>query len=120
MCWTAYLSVLGMAEIREIPYASKVQPLLVAGMLINVVSVWFRARATRRLSGFYLVSAGILAITLAKTAVGWENAAAWGVALTFAGSFWSAADRKPVEFYLRGIWRRPRKYRRRQGLGFRR
>ena len=109
MCWTGYLSVLGMAGIREIPYPSKMQPLLVAAMLINVVSVWFRARATRRLSGFYLVSAGILAITLAKAVVGWENAAAWGVALTFAGSFWSAADRKRLEFYLRGVWRRPRK-----------
>jgi len=42
--------------------------------------------------------------------VGWENAAIWGVALTFAGSFWSATDRKRLEFYLRGIWMRYREY----------
>jgi len=88
----------GIAGIRQIPYPSKVQPVLAAVMLINIVSVWFRARATRRMGGFYFVCSGALAIILAKTGVGWNNVAAWGVALTFAGSLWSAVNRRHLQF----------------------
>ena len=42
------------------------------------------------MSGFYLVSAGALAIVVSKMTLGWENAADWGVALTLAGSLLSA------------------------------
>jgi protein SCO1/2 len=103
MCWAAYLSVFGIAGIRQIPYPSKMQPVLVAVMLINIVSVWFRERARRRMSGFYFVSAGALAVILAKTVVRWDNLAAWGVALTFAGSLWSAVNRRHLQSYLHRI-----------------
>ena len=66
------------------------QPLFVAVMLINLASVWRRGRLTGRMSGFYLVSAGALAIVVSKMTLGWENAADWGVALTLAGSLLSA------------------------------
>src|SRR5260370_4135167 len=107
MCWAAYLSVFGMVGIRQLPHPSKIQPVLVAIMLINILSVWFRAHATRRMAGFYFVCSGALLIVLAKTVVGWENVAGWGVALTFAGSALSAVNRRHLQFCLHRIWRRP-------------
>jgi len=90
ICWAAYLSVFGIAGLERIPYSPWLQPALVAVMLINLASVWLRGRSTGRLSGFYLVSAGVLAIVASKMDLGWENAAVWGVALTLAGSLLSA------------------------------
>jgi len=59
-------------------------------MIINVVSVWLRARATRQRWGLYLVSAGALIIIVAKMGFGWEKAAIPGILLTLAGSLLSA------------------------------
>lgn len=103
MCWAAYLSAFGIAGLRQLPHPSEIQPVLAAIMLINIVSVWFRARATRRVSGFYFVCTGAVVVILAKTVVGWENIAVWGVALTVAGSLWSAANQK-VQLCLKRIW----------------
>jgi len=63
-------------------------------MLLNAATVWLRGRATHRMTGFYLVSAGAVAI-LSALQFGWKSAAVAGVLLTTAGSFVSA-------------WRRPR------------
>ena len=89
ICWAAYLSVFGIVGLNQIPYSPWLQPLLVAVMLINLFSVWRRGRATGRISAFCLVSAGALAI-LVSMRLGWENAAAWGVALTLTGSLLNA------------------------------
>jgi protein SCO1/2 len=90
MCWAGYMSMFGVAGLQRIPYSPWLQPVLVTVMLINLASVWLRGRSTGRMSGFYLVSAGALAIVVSKMGLGWENAAAWGVALTLAGSLLSA------------------------------
>jgi protein SCO1 len=90
VCWAGYLSVFGIASLERIPYSPWLQLLLAAVMLINLGSVWLRGRSTRRMSGFYLVGAGALAIVVSKMGLGWENAALGGVALTFAGSMLSA------------------------------
>ncbi len=94
ICWAAYLSVFGIAGLNQIPYSPWLQPMLIAVMLINLASVWLRGRSTGRMSGFYLVSAGALAIVLLNMGLGWENAAVWGVALTLAGSLMSALGGK--------------------------
>ncbi len=110
ICWAAYLSLFGIAGLNQIPYSPWLQPVLVAVMLINVASVWLRGRATGRLAGFYLVSAGALAIVVSKMEVGWEKAAVLGVALTLAGSLFSALratnSRSPIERVLGQIWRK--------------
>ena len=69
-------------------------------MLINLASVWFRGRITGRMSGFYLVSAGVLALVVSKMGLGWDKAALAGVALTFAGSLLStlSATKVPGSF----------------------
>lgn len=90
VCWAAYFSVCGIAGLHQIPYTPWLQPALVAVMLINLASVWWRGRATGRMSGFYLVSAGALVIVASTQGFGWEDAAVWGVALTLAGSLISA------------------------------
>ena len=103
MCWAAYLSVFGMAGIRQIPYPSKIQPVLVAMMLINIVSVWFRARAIRDMGGFYFVFAGTLTIILGETVIGGGNVVALGVALMCAGSLWNAVGRRYLQSYVQRI-----------------
>ncbi len=90
ICWAAYLSVFGIAGVQRIPYAPWLQPLFVAAILINLFSLWLRGRATGRMSGFYLVSAGALVILISKLGTGWENFAVWGVVLTLAGSLLGA------------------------------
>lgn len=92
ICWAAYLSLFGVASLQRVPYSPWLQPLLAAVMLINVGSLWLRGRATGRMGGFYLVSAGALTILLSKTGPGWEGASLWGVALTLAGSLLSALN----------------------------
>ena len=90
VCWAAYLSVFGIAGLNQIPYSPWLQPVLAAVMLINLASVWLGGRSTGRMSGFYLVSAGALAIVVSEMGMGWENAAVLGVTLTLAGSLLSA------------------------------
>lgn len=90
ICWAGYASMLGLGGLVQIPYSPWLQPLLVAVMLINLASVWLRGRATGRMGGFYLVSAGALALVVSKLGPGWGSAATCGVALTFAGSLLSA------------------------------
>jgi protein SCO1/2 len=108
ICWAAYLSVFGIASLNQIPYSPWLQPVLVAVMLINLASVWLRGRLTGRMSGFYLVSAGALAIVVSRTRFSWENAALWGVALTLAGSLLSALSavkgRSPLIEWLSRKW----------------
>jgi protein SCO1/2 len=94
VCWAGYLSMFGIASLEQIPYSPWLQPVLVAMMLINLASVWLRGRSTGRMSGFYLVSAGAVAIVILKMGLGWGNAAVWGVALTLAGSLLSALSAK--------------------------
>jgi protein SCO1/2 len=96
ICWAGYLSLFGVASLQRIPYSPWLQPLLVAVMLVNLGSVWLRSRATGRMSAFYLVSAGALAILISKAGPGWEGAAALGVAFTLAGSLLSALNGKRV------------------------
>jgi protein SCO1/2 len=105
MCWAAYLSVFGIG-IRQIPSPSKMEPLLAAMMLINLISVGLRAWATRRMSGFYLVCTGSMAIILSKIVVSWSDVAIWGVGLTLAGTLWNAVNRSNIQFSLSQIWMR--------------
>jgi drug/metabolite transporter (DMT)-like permease len=78
-------------------------------MMINIVSVWLRARVTRQRWGIYLVSAGALVIIVAKMGFGWERAAIPGVFLTLAGSVVSAinsrGNRKNSTGLFNGLWR---------------
>lgn len=94
VCWAAYLSVFGLTSLERIPYSAWLQPILVFLMLLNLLSVWARSRATGRMGAFFLVAAGAVAIILSKLGLGLESAAAWGIALTLAGSLLSAMSRQ--------------------------
>jgi protein SCO1/2 len=100
--WAGYLSMFGVAGLERIPYAPWLQPVLVAVVLINLASVWLRGRATGRMIGFYLVSAGALTILVLKMWLGWESAAMWGVALTLAGSLLSVLSPRTTRPAVRG------------------
>jgi len=86
ICWAGYLSVFGIATLKQISYSPLLRALLVAVMLINVATVWLRRGSTRGITAFCLVSAGTAAVVMSRLMLGWERAAVWGVALTFAGS----------------------------------
>lgn len=110
VCWAGYMSMFGIASLGQVPYSPWLQPVLVVVMLINLASVWIRGRSTGRMSPFYLVSVGVLAIVMSKRGFGLEKAAVWGVAFTFAGSMLSALSvakgRSPVSDWLTQIWRK--------------
>jgi protein SCO1 len=89
VCWTAYLSVLGVAGLEKIPYSPWLLPVLVGAMLINLYSVWRRGRATKRTLGFYVAATGALVVAGSSIGFGFERAAPWGVALTLIGSLLS-------------------------------
>jgi protein SCO1/2 len=110
VCWAGYMSMFGIASIGQIPYSPWLQPVLVLVMLINLVSVWVRSRTTGRMSPFFLVSAGALAILVSRQGPAYEKAAVWGVALTFAGSMLSAVSARNSRGLFSGIlakvWRK--------------
>ena len=93
-CWAAYMSLFGIASLEQIAYSPWLYALLVAVMLINLASVWLRSRSTGLMYGFYLASAGALAIIVSKIGASWEGIAVAGVALTLAGSLLSAMSDK--------------------------
>ena len=96
VCWTAYMSVLGIAGLEQVPYSPWLRPALVVLVLLNVLSVWVRGRTTGRMIGFYLVGAGLTTILLSKTNAVLDPAAVAGVLLTVAGSLVSAMERRRI------------------------
>jgi protein SCO1/2 len=85
-CWALYLSTFGIAGLQQIPYPW-IEPILAVCALINLASVWLRARSTGRWMGAWLVTAGAALIGLSR--FGWP-VAMWGVAATLLGSVVSA------------------------------
>ena len=90
LCWAAYLSLFGIAGLESIPYSPWLQPVLAIMLLLNMTSVWLRARSTGRMMPFYLVTAGALGLILSKVFVGLNVASLPGVLLTLTGSLWSS------------------------------
>ena len=87
ICWGAYLSVFGIAWLNYIPYAPWLQPFFAAMVIVNLASVWLRGRATGRMGGFYLVTAGIALLGLANVAAISTGALlSSGVGLVLVGS----------------------------------
>lgn len=99
VCWAAYFSVCGIAGLHQIPYTPWLQPALALVMLVNLGSLWLRARATGRVSGFYVSCAGAGLIVASTMFAGWDTLPVWGVALTIAGALISAINGKP-RFHL--------------------
>ena len=89
LCWAAYISLFGIAGLESIPYSPWLQPVLAIMLLLNMTSVWFRARSTARMMPFYLVTAGALAVVFSKI-LNFDAAAVPGILLTLTGSLWSA------------------------------
>jgi protein SCO1/2 len=93
VCWAAYLSMFGVAGLDQLPLPAWLQPVLIAAMLINLASVWFRSWSTGRFTGAMLVSAGMSIILASRSVPEWEGAGPWGVGLVLAGSLSSARTR---------------------------
>ena len=92
LCWAAYLSLFGIAGLETIPYSPWLQPVLALLLLLNLTSIWFRARGTGRMLPFYLVTAGALTILASKVFAGPAAAGFLGVFLTLGGSIWSTVS----------------------------
>ena len=99
ICWATYMSLLGVANLAYVPYSPWMQPALLAVLSINLACVWWRGRSTGRMIGFYLVTAGALAVVTTKLDLFTEQAALFGVMLTLAGSVVSAwgAKKEPPD-----------------------
>jgi protein SCO1/2 len=90
ICWAAYMSLFGIVGLDNIPYSPWLQPLLAVVMLVNLGSVWLRARSTGRMLAFYLASAGAVVLIASKFVHGLERTALLGVGLTMAASLISS------------------------------
>ena len=90
LCWAAYMSFFGIAGLGSIPYAPWLQPVFAVLLLVNLASVWFRARSSGRMTPFYLASAGAIALITSKVFAGLDPLGTIGVICTLAGSIWSA------------------------------
>jgi len=101
ICWAAYLSVFGIAGLEQIPYSPWLRIVFAIVMLINLGSVWLRARATGRMLGFYLVSLGAAAIIVSKFRESWAPLAFVGILLTLSGSMLSAVTGRKVSSVMR-------------------
>ena len=86
VCWAAYLSMLGVTGLIQVPYSPWLQPILAVLMIANIASVWWRGRATGRMIGPWLVTLGALVILASRFNSGSVKLAALGIVLTSAGS----------------------------------
>jgi protein SCO1 len=93
VCWATYLSMFGVAGLDRMPLPVWLEPLLVAVMLINLASVWFRGWVTGRFTGAVLVSVGAAIILVSQSVAGWNGAGPWGVGLVLVGSLMCARGR---------------------------
>jgi protein SCO1/2 len=89
-CWAAYLSLFGIAGLEWVVSSPWLLWILAGVLLVNLLSLWIRARATGRMSGFWLAVGGALVIAIAKLEPNYEKFAVLGVALTMGGSLLSA------------------------------
>ena len=101
VCWAAYLSMLGVTGLIQIPYSPWIQPILAILMIANIASVWLRGRATGRMIGPYLVTLGALTILASRINSGSIKLAALGIVLTLAGSLLSVVS----SMSLRSVFR---------------
>jgi len=90
LCWAAYMSFFGIAGLGSVPYSPWLQPILAILLLVNLASIWFRARSTGRMTPFYLASVGAVALIASKVFAGLDPIGTAGVICTLAGSIWSA------------------------------
>jgi protein SCO1/2 len=102
ICWAAYLSMLGVTGLVQIPYSPWLQPILAVLMVANIASVWLRGRATRQMTGPFLVTLGALAILASKIDSGSVKLATLGIVLTLAGSLLSV---RLSRYYTLWQWR---------------
>lgn len=96
LCWAAYLSLFGIAGLETIPYSPWLQPVLAILLLLNLTSIWFRARGTGRMLPFYLVTAGAFVVVASKVFAGPAALGFLGVFLTLVGSVWSTFRSSPI------------------------
>jgi protein SCO1/2 len=95
ICWAAYLSMLGVTGLSQIPYAPWLQPILILLMVANIVSVWWRGWSIRRTTGPLFVTLGALAILASKLNNVPTKLAIVGVVLTLLGSLLSVVSSRP-------------------------
>jgi protein SCO1/2 len=92
VCWATYLSMLGVVGLDRVPFPSWLQPALVVALVINLASVWWRARITGRVMGAFFVTVGAAVILASQYASGWEHSEPWRIAFVLGGSLLSAMD----------------------------
>jgi protein SCO1/2 len=92
MCWTAYLSVLGIAGLERIPYAPWLLPIFIALMVVNIASLWPGPRGD--VLPFALSVAGAQVILVLGIGCEVPGAAPLGLVLSAAGSFLAVKSRQ--------------------------
>jgi protein SCO1/2 len=89
VCWSAYLSVFGIAGLEQLPYSPWLLPVLACLILVNLGSLWLQSRGQVSTQGFFFAAAGAFMILVPGMSFGLEYAGLAGVILTLTGSLLS-------------------------------
>lgn len=103
ICWLAYLSVFGITGLQTIPYSPWLLPVFILLMLVNLLSIFRRARQQNRYEAFYLSCAGITAILFFGMYLNLQYAPYFGMFMTFTASLlssWSYKKNSSIELNL--------------------
>jgi protein SCO1/2 len=103
VCWTVYVSSLGIAGLERFVELSSVRFVLGLVLILNLVSVTIRAHAQRRLAPALTALAGAAALVGAQVVTPSDRLAAVGVILTAAGGIWSVSARGRPAFAPRSV-----------------
>jgi len=86
LCWGAYLSFFGIAGLQSIPYSPWLLLFFVLLMMINLVSIFKRAKYIGRFGSFYLSLLGILLVLIPGTYFNFHIASYFGITFILISS----------------------------------
>ena len=86
LCWAAYLSVFGITNIHLLKFASRMQPLLIVLLLINLYALYKVARRRNGLLPFCISLAGLACILFSGSFLELEPLGYTGIGLMLAGA----------------------------------
>lgn len=65
-------------------------------MMVNLVCLWFRARATQRIPAFIIAVTGMSILLVFRVLLDWQSSAWIGIGITLVGVLWCAMPRNKL------------------------
>ena len=95
-CWAAYMTAFGIAGLEQIPFIPWLREIFIVMMMVNLVCLWFRARATQRIPAFIIAVTGMSILLVFRVLLDWQSSAWIGIGITLVGVLWCAMPRNKL------------------------